>query len=399
MDDYLNKNYDRDLAQLVTNTQADTQLKWLPWVGRNYTEQSDVRLLVVAESHYYSESLKAHHGRADFTRKVVYECPIAAQWPNRTLGNITRLLPDSEPQEEGAPWTSIAFYNFIQRPMDYLRKERPTWPEFYHCWEVFFNLVRVLEPTHCVFIGVSASRTFDAAAEHAEVSHSKVEWHERIGNAYGRTCAADCGFGELPIAFVQHAGTHFSWPRWRAFLQEKLPGAFGSVDHSQDSVADDSDDPPLEGLPTHLQHKPIVASFYPDVEGNEASDARFLSIGRAQYSNDSASVKLFRRSKDGTRWSRQSEELPLARACDMALLVATVIRRLQSNEGCNDHESKSTLNEKVVAEEDLDFLRQALGTDRVSTSLRSLREVLNSIDLENCCRRAPQTAPLKSTPK
>ena len=78
-------------------------------------------------------------------------------------------------------------------------------------------------------------------------------------------------------------------------------------------------------IPTTLKHKPvIVCENYENVDGRYAynSDAKGLSLGLAQW-NDRGKVdisaKVWRFT--GTKWSRQSEELPLHRVLDLAILV------------------------------------------------------------------------------
>ncbi|EIO1329041.1 hypothetical protein LOT11_002910, partial [Listeria innocua] len=78
--------------------------------------------------------------------------------------------------------------------------------------------------------------------------------------------------------------------------------------------------------PTTLKHKPvIVAENYEEVDGKSAyhSDAKGLSLGLAQW-NDRGKVdisaKVWRHT--GDKWSRQSEELPLHRVLDLAILIA-----------------------------------------------------------------------------
>lgn len=78
-------------------------------------------------------------------------------------------------------------------------------------------------------------------------------------------------------------------------------------------------------IPTTLKHKPIiVAEDYENIDGTEAyeSDTKGLSIGLAQW-NDRGKVdisaKVWRHT--GGKWSRQSEELPLHRVLDLALLI------------------------------------------------------------------------------
>ena len=78
-------------------------------------------------------------------------------------------------------------------------------------------------------------------------------------------------------------------------------------------------------IPTALKHKPVIVSDnYENVDGRFAykSDAKGLSLGLAQW-NDRGKVdisaKVWRFT--GEKWSRQSEELPLHRVLDLAILV------------------------------------------------------------------------------
>ncbi len=78
-------------------------------------------------------------------------------------------------------------------------------------------------------------------------------------------------------------------------------------------------------IPTTLKHKPVIVSDnYENVDGRYAykTDAKGLSLGLAQW-NDRGKVdisaKVWRYT--GEKWSRQSEELPLHRVLDLAILV------------------------------------------------------------------------------
>lgn len=78
-------------------------------------------------------------------------------------------------------------------------------------------------------------------------------------------------------------------------------------------------------IPTTLKHKPvIVVENYESVDGRSAyaSDAKGLSLGLAQWNDRGRvdiSAKVWRHT--GEKWSRQSEELPLHRALDLAILI------------------------------------------------------------------------------
>src|SRR5690554_941125 len=79
-------------------------------------------------------------------------------------------------------------------------------------------------------------------------------------------------------------------------------------------------------IPTTLKHKLVfVAEDYSNIDGREAyeSDAKGLSLGLAQWNERGKvdiSAKVWRHT--GDRWSRQSEELPLHRVLDLAILIA-----------------------------------------------------------------------------
>ena len=81
-------------------------------------------------------------------------------------------------------------------------------------------------------------------------------------------------------------------------------------------------------VPTHLKHKPIYAinnyakidGYYKDFDTNVVG----ISLGKAQWDSTQfiPSVKVWRHNK---RWSRQSEEITLTRALDMATLTVKVL--------------------------------------------------------------------------
>jgi len=78
-------------------------------------------------------------------------------------------------------------------------------------------------------------------------------------------------------------------------------------------------------IPTTLKHKPVITvENYENVDGRQAynSDAKGLSLGLAQW-NDRGKVEISAKvwRYTGEKWSRQSEEMPLHRVLDLAILV------------------------------------------------------------------------------
>lgn len=80
--------------------------------------------------------------------------------------------------------------------------------------------------------------------------------------------------------------------------------------------------------PRTLKHRPVLLLPYAEHDGDyEAADTdcRYISLGWAQYDPRQLSVKTMRHT--GNRWSRQSEELPLHRCIDAAILVAMAVAK------------------------------------------------------------------------
>jgi hypothetical protein len=155
-------------------------------------------------------------------------------------------------------------------------------------------------------------------------------------------------------------------------------------------------------IPTTLKHKPVIVSEnYENVDGRYAynSDAKGLSLGLAQW-NDRGKVdisaKVWRYT--GEKWSRQSEELPLHRVLDLAILVCRAklhFREAYRYEKLYDTENPvidrvglqgdamtvaiCTDNEKI--NEDIKLFSQALSHDdeligeRLHTLSRILKEI------------------------
>ena len=84
--------------------------------------------------------------------------------------------------------------------------------------------------------------------------------------------------------------------------------------------------------PRHLKHKPIVSvNDYDkiDAQYRKKTDVKALSIGTAQYDKNEISLKVWRHT--GSKWSRQSEELPIHRCIDLnILLIGSLMTEIDS---------------------------------------------------------------------
>ncbi|MCK7485129.1 MAG: DUF6530 family protein [Bacillus subtilis] len=88
-------------------------------------------------------------------------------------------------------------------------------------------------------------------------------------------------------------------------------------------------------IPTNLKHKPVVVvPNYAEIDGRNAyqSEAVGLSLGLAQW-NDRGNVEIAAKvwRHTGEKWSRQSEELPLHRVLDLAILITRAKLHFRDN--------------------------------------------------------------------
>lgn len=257
----------RDVAQDFCTDRLDDRfrqcggLTWLPWVGEAFLDRPHTeRLLIVGESHYVrpkdgedlSKVIADHLSYADYTRDVVAECLVYQAWPNRTLDTLPKLLFGTDQIDRERYWSDTAFYNFIQVPMHYNREgspERPSWEAFVAGWSSFLDVVRILEPSHCLFIGVAALDSFNHSMNELGVPHEDVQWTEQVGRTYGRRASLPVSSGVSTLLGVQHLGKYFSWSRWRDYLQRHHADLIGFIDagrytENQEAQQDGAGQPP-----------------------------------------------------------------------------------------------------------------------------------------------------------
>lgn len=191
-------------------------LKWLPWVGKNYSS-SKHKVLVVGESHYGDENNKNVWEDTDSTRACIDEVMYASLWRNRTYTNITHLLK-GEKYNDPVLWDNIAYYNFIQELM-ITRKQRPS--DYYSAWEPFLKILQILKPDFVLFIGVTAANSFNAYMEDHEIAHSPIKFTESINNVEPRLATINENGINIDLYFIKHCGMGFTVDSWYNFLTKE----------------------------------------------------------------------------------------------------------------------------------------------------------------------------------
>ena len=122
--------------------------------------------------------------------------------------------------------------------------------------------------------------------------------------------------------------------------------------------------------PEKLSHKPIITVDYKNTDKIAgAGDAIFLSLGRSTWDKKDISAKVFRKSNN--RWSRQSEELPLWRVLDLAILLVATI-----------NETQSSLAEFVQDQKSISDFRSTIA-NKMKTLAPKMNELRNLLNQDN----------------
>lgn len=201
-------------------------LKWLPFVGENYFYiPKEYRMLVVGESHYNdgTEKGKLDVDDIDWTRDMIQENAIdGVNWNTNIIPNFHKAIFRENDFNKYKFWNSVAFYNFIQRSMDTI-KNRPSQEEFKDDWNTFFDLIRVIKPKTCLFIGVSASNHLMSAIEESGFSCDGIVSVAKIGKVSSRSSILkDVENNEIKLVFIQHTSSYFSWKKWNSYLKKEI---------------------------------------------------------------------------------------------------------------------------------------------------------------------------------
>lgn len=138
-------------------------------------------------------------------------------------------------------------------------------------------------------------------------------------------------------------------------------------------------------IPTTLKHKPVIVSEnYENVDGRYAynTDAKGLSLGLAQW-NDRGKVdisaKVWRYT--GEKWSRQSEELPLHRVLDLAILVCRAIQYFREAYRYEKlYDPENPVIDRVGLQGDAMTVAVCTDNEKIDEDIKLFRQVLSNDD-------------------
>ena len=319
------------------------KINFRPWVGKNYENGlfNGKKILVLGESHYCINE-RGEGGRCNqvcsknlmdeecFNQTINLIEDVKQGWRLRTFSNFERTMfgkvPDKDERE--FLWDGVVFYNYLQ-----YAQSGPTRPleqdtdAYKDSEEAFKEVLETYLPDYIIAWGM---RLYDITPNWGGES-SLIEIEDNgEANVWTYTIKGK----RIPTLFIYHpCYGGYSWSAWHPFIKKFL--GLDGID-----------------IPTWLSHKPIVAVDYQKRDAQVgAGDALYLSIGRSTWDNDTVSAKIWRETPSGA-WSRQSEDIPLWRLLDLAILFIATIKN-----------KRSVLGEVVVNESDESFLKNLIKKD------------------------------------
>jgi hypothetical protein len=198
------------------------ELTWYPWIGLNYNE-SNKKILIVGDSHYHkNEKEKIERGsEKGYTRRIINDCPKSNLWKNQTFKNLNKLLNISSYPDN--KWNSIAFYNFIQRTMNYSSRipERPSDIDMEKGCIVFSEVLKTINPEICIFLGVSSFEMIISFFKKTGFSFTNINFR-KINKVFPRVIELNVT-KIIQIIFIKHPSKFFSWKKWQEFFKLKCP--------------------------------------------------------------------------------------------------------------------------------------------------------------------------------
>lgn len=315
-------------------------INFKPWVGKDYELGlfNGKKVLVLGESHY-CEIERGENGRCSHncakelmtdeclnqTKTVINDIK-EREWSSRTFSNFERTIFGKIPNKDERHylWDRVMFYNYLQ-----FAQSGPTRPleqtaEAYRDSEnAFKELLETYMPDYIIAWGM---RLFDITPNWGGEQSSIEITDNGSANVWTYTIKGK----RILTLFIYHpAYGGYSWPAWHPFIKKFLG---------------------LDGIniPTWLAHKPIIAVNYKERDAEVgAGDAEYLSLGRSTWDEETISAKIWRKSSGS--WSRQSEDIPLWRLLDLAILFISTLK-----------DKQSVLGEVLTNESDERFLRETL---------------------------------------
>jgi hypothetical protein len=194
------------LTDLDDDLKQIKNLKWLPWIGKNY---SKTRTIILGESQY-EDGHWWEEDNIDATRTLIGKRFSGDR--GKLYSNVEKILlaADNPTQIQGINfWKSVAYWNLVPRLMS-SRSERPNDKDFNDGWRLFFDLVEALDPkpTTCIVLGKSSCGRLGYY-----LTNNDTSWDKNNPEFYEKEKIINLSKGDnkLKLIFLNHPSGSFGF--------------------------------------------------------------------------------------------------------------------------------------------------------------------------------------------
>ena len=216
-----------DLVDFVLDSDFNriTDLKWLPFVGKEYFNQLD-RLLIVGESHYLPvDEDEALYLRKEWTREFIYKEGLQIQpyyintSKNKLISNVEKTINIFDPNFS---WDNACYFNLIQRLLPSIQgKDRPVYHDYIFGLRVFSKLLPLLKPKMVLFCGIEASKHIKGVFEGEKIQINDIYTpDEKINGSYPKVFEIKQDNIDCKVYFVRHPSRYYSSEKWGHFISK-----------------------------------------------------------------------------------------------------------------------------------------------------------------------------------
>ena len=145
-----------------------SQLKRLPWIGRNYIN-NEPKVLILGDTHYainmdgsFSEEGYQEFMQEESTINIV-KCALE-EGPWSFFSGLHRLFHLTNDNDLKKFWSNVAFYNFVQEVM-HSKDSIPSDDNFSEAWICFCDVIDIINPDFCLFLGVRSETAIASIIE------------------------------------------------------------------------------------------------------------------------------------------------------------------------------------------------------------------------------------------
>ena len=210
-----------------------------PWIGNKYVANNN-RILILGDSHYAVDEngneseaeVKRFKEDKNSTREIV-NCVINDVCSNEStwtmFRNLIATFTSYTPEEVKYLWSNIAFYNFIQEPMK-KRDQEPSSKEEKEGWRCFCEVIDIIAPRFCIFIGKRRSQEINTIKELCSrfTFFEDKEICNKVHPLYGEI---ETKRGVLTqYLIIKHTSSYYSPDAWYQYLKNKRPEIIAQLD-------------------------------------------------------------------------------------------------------------------------------------------------------------------------